>query len=295
MSRTIKKVTTKKTRTIIHEHFKSLNYLVDTMHERPLNKAFHDYERLASSRNEIGEKEPWSGTETYDEATNLIKTGFRDPLEQMKKAIVKIGQTEKKNRPKLKNDFVGFVPHVPNTVMGLPMTMLNKEKQISKNKMIHLLYSFGASSNVGPADLIKGGVNLISLVNSLEKQGYRVKIDVMTSFVSSKTVSCMTVNVKEYGQKLNLLKLTFPLVQPAMFRRISFKWLETTPDNKDKSYQSGYGRPLSAEFKYNAQEEADYLREIGVIKHKHTYFLGVYNAMRSKGPEQLAQEIGIIK
>ena len=280
---------------LVHEHFKSLNQLVDIMDTRPNNRAFRDYEKPASQRDETGEKKPWSGTETYKDATEMIKTGFKEPLAKMKKALVKIGQTEKPVRPKLKNDFVGFVPHVPNTVIGLPMTMINKEKHVSKNKMIHLIYSFGASSNVKPSDMIKGGINFISLVNSLEKQGYRVKIDVATTFTEPKTLAIMTVNVKEYGQKLNLLKLTFPLIQPAMFRRISFRWLETTPENKDTTFTLGYGKPLSALFNQDAQKEANYLREMGVIKNRNTYFLSVYNAMNSKTPEALAKTIGIIK
>lgn len=284
-----------KERKIVYEHFKSLTNLVDIISDRPNNRAYHDIDVPASMRDERSEKKPWSGTPTFQDATDLIKTGFKDPLEKMKKEIVKINDTEKPNRPKMRTDFVGFVPHVPNTVMGLPMTMINKEKQVSKNKMIHLIYSFGASSNVKPHEMIKGGINFISLVNSLEKQGYRVKIDVISTFTESKTLGVMTVNVKEFSQKLNLLKLTFPLISPAMFRRIAFKWLETTPDNKDKSFVSTYGRPLSNFFNHDAQKEADYLREIGVIKNKHTYFLSVYNAMNSKTTEQLAQEIGIIK
>lgn len=282
-------------RKVVYEHFKSLTSLVNTISDRPNNKAYQGVDVPASMRDETNEKKPWSGTHTFQEATDLIKTGFKDPLEKMKKAIVKIGNTQDRNRPKMKTDFVGFVPHVPNTIMGLPMTMINKEKEVSKNKMIHLIYSFGASSNVTPNDMIKGGINFISLVNSLEKQGYRVKIDVCTTFTESKTLGVMTVNVKEFGQKLNLLKLTFPLVQPAMFRRIAFKWLETTPDNTDKSFVTTYGKPLSTFFNQDAQKEADYLRKIGVIKNRNTYFLSVYNAMNSKTPQSLAQEIGIIK
>jgi hypothetical protein len=285
----------KSEKVVIHEHFKTLNSLVDIISDRPKHKAYQDYEKPASMRDETGEKKPWAGTQTFSEATEMIKTGFKDPLEKMKKSIVKIGNTQKPNRPKPKNDFVGYVPHVPNTVMGLPMTMINKEKQVSKNKMIHLIYSFGASSNVKPNDMIKGGINFISLVNSLEKQGYRVKIDVATTFTVTNTLAVMTVNVKEFGQKLNLLKLTFPLIQPAMFRRIAFKWIETTPENNDKDFTTGYGKPLSAVFNQDAQKEADYLRKVGVIKNSNTYFLSVYNAMKSEAPEHLAKMIGIIK
>ena len=76
----------------------------------------------------------------------IMKTGYKDPLEKMKKAILKIGQNEKSNRPKLKNDFVGFYPHVPHTLMNLPITMINKEKQENKAKTIHLFYSISTAS-----------------------------------------------------------------------------------------------------------------------------------------------------
>ena len=168
-----------------------------------------------------------------------------EPLKRMKKAILKVGKKEAVNRPKLKNDFVGFMPHVPNTLIGVPMTMINKEKAVNKKKLINLVYSFSAHASVKPWDMEKGGINLIGLVNSLEKQGYRVKIDLIASFTTDKTLASMLVNVKEYGHKLNLLKLTFPLVQPAMFRRITFKWLETTPELKDNYFTHAYGKPLS--------------------------------------------------
>ena len=58
----------------------------------------------------------------------IIRKGYYDPLEKMKKALLDIGRNQDRTRPKLKNDFVGFVPHVPHTIMNLPITMINKEK-----------------------------------------------------------------------------------------------------------------------------------------------------------------------
>jgi hypothetical protein len=285
-----------KKRKVISENFKSLNTLLDTMESRPIrNIAFKNKEALASQREELGDKKPWSGTSTYSEAMEVMKTGFRDPLEKMKKGILKMGNMDKDTRPKMKNDFVGFVPHVPHTLMNLPITMINKEKQVHKNKMIHLVYSFSASSKVSPSDLIKGGINFISLVNSLEKQGYRVKIDILSSHASEKSLACMMLNVKEYGQALNLLKLTFPLVHPAMFRRIGFKWLETTPELKDIELTYGYGTPLSHLMGYDNLKEANYLKDHGVLKGDNTYYCTVYSAMKSNSVESLARQIGISK
>jgi hypothetical protein len=281
------------TRKVVNEHFKTLNELVTTMEKRGPNVALHG--RISSQRDESDVKKPWAGTKTYNEAMELIQAGYKEPLEKMKKAILKIGNSDNYKRPKMKNDFVGFMPHVPHTIMGLPMTMLNKEKQVHKAKTIHLLYSTGASSLVKPENMITGGINFISLVNSLEKQGYRVKIDILNTFTTDRTLATFTVNVKEYGQKLNLLKLTFPLVHPGMFRRIGFKWLETTPELKDTAMAGGYGTPLSYLMDYDPQKESQYLRDHGIIKKDNTFFCSVYTAMHNETPQELAQAIGITK
>jgi hypothetical protein len=281
---------------VVYENFKSINELLSTMEKRPVrNQAFNAKDNLASQRDYTGNERPWSGTETYNQAMEIMKTGYKDPLEKMKKAILKIGQTEKANRPKLKNDFVGFIPHVPNTLMGLPITMINKEKQDHNAKTIHLIYSISTASQVSPNDMITGGINFISLVNSLEKQGYRVKIDIMSCFATSKTLSSFSVSVKEYGQKLNLLKLTFPLVHPSMLRRIAFKWLETNLELKDKDFTMGYGTPLSHLMNYDVIKESNYLKDHGIIKNDNTFFCTVYEAMKTKDIQSLAKTIGIIK
>ena len=281
-------------RKVVYENFKSINELLSTMEKRPIrNQAFKDKENIASQR--IEENKPWSGTTDYNQAMEIMKSGYKDPLEKMKKAILKIGQNEKANRPKMKNDFVGFVPHVPNTLMGLPITMINKEKQTDKAKTIHLIYSVSTASKVKPNDMITGGINFISLVNSLEKQGYRVRIDIISSMATNRTLSSFSVTVKDYGQKLNLLKLTFPLVHPSMLRRIAFKWLETNLELKDKDFTAGYGTPLSHLMGYDTMKESNYLKDHGIIKNDNTFFCTVYTAMKTKDIESLAKTIGITK
>ena len=282
-------------RKVVYENFKSINDLLSTMEKRPVrNQAFNGKDNLASQRISDDER-PWSGTNTYDQAMEIMRTGYKDPLEKMKKAILKIGQKDKANRPKLKNDFVGFVPHVPHTIMGLPMTMINKEKQAHKANTIHLFYGISTASAISPNDMVKGGINFISLVNSLEKQGYRVKIDILSNFATNKTFSSFSVNVKEYGQKLNLLKLTFPLVHPSMLRRIAFKWLETNLELKDKDFTMGYGTPLAHLMNYDVMKESDYLKDHGIIKNDNTFYCTVYSAMKARDIESLAKTIGITK
>lgn len=278
------------TKTIVKENFTSLENMIDTFN-RPQNEAFQGQD-LSSQKHDIRK---WSGTETYSEAEDVLKVGYKEPLDKMKKAILKIGEKENRQRPRTKNDMIGFVPNVPNHLMGLPQTMINRERQAPKQKTIHLTYSFCAMAKTKTAEMIKGGINFISLVNSLEKQGYRVKIDAIFTTVSGQTTAAMIVNLKEYGQQTNLLKLAFPLVHPAMLRRFAFKWLETTPELKDKSFVYGYGTPLNYVLDNNADREREYLKENQIITGKNSYYCNVYQAIKAKDIQELAKSMEIIK
>ncbi len=73
----------------------------------------------------------------------IIERGYSEPLKKLKQGILKIDQNEKEyKKPRPKNDFIGFVPNVPNTLMNLPQTMINRERLPQKNKNIHLTYGF---------------------------------------------------------------------------------------------------------------------------------------------------------
>lgn len=279
---------------VVKETFKSLESLMETMQERPLNTAFQGESDVSSTRKESKSRK-WYGTDDYSEAEQLLKIGYKEPLDKMKKAILKIGEKDKHQKPRSYNTVVGFAPHVPNYLMNLPTSMINKERKAPKKNTIHLTYSFCASAVTKPDDLIRGGINFISLVNSLEKQGYRVKIDAIFTTVESKTVASCIVNLKEYGQRTNLLKLAFPLVHPSMLRRFAFKWLETTPELKDTSFTLGYGIPLNARMNDNLKRERKFLTDNGILKGDNSYYCNVYEAMRSNSVEELASKLEIIK
>lgn len=277
---------------VTYEHFKNLEVLLDTMESRETNAVFRNKGELTSQQVNTGGG--WSGTETYTECMQVLRNGYKEPLDKMKKAVLKIGEMDNYVRPKAQNDFIGFVPNVPNTLMGLPMTMINRQKNPQKAKTLHLTYSFCVSANISTRDMIKAGTTFIGLVNSLEKQGYRVKIDMLACFTSNSNAMVYTVNLKEYDQSLNLLKLSFPLVHPSMLRRISFKWLETVPNLKDKSFLHGYGYPLSGVLN-SGKKESEYLKSNGVMKGENSYYCNAYQAMKSKDIQDLASKIGLVK
>ena len=284
---------------VTFEAFKSLNEMITKMDTRPPNAVFKVKDSLSSQRDEsdVPMEDRFTGTANYKEAMDIMKAGYKEPLEKMKRAILKIGNMDNFEKPKMKADFVGFVPHVPNTVMNLPITMINRERKQAQSKTIHLTYNFAAVSNVPMDEIIKAGINFISLVNSLEKQGYRVKIDLISAAVSGNetpwSAAVYSVTLKEYGQSLNLLKLAFPLIHPAMFRRVTFKWLETHPDIKNTGFRYGYGTTLGILYGSDLNKEREFLKEHKIIK--DSFYINVYEASRAKDINELAQKIGIVR
>ena len=82
---------------IIHENFKTLNQLIDTMDNRELNAVFAKRaDSLSSQKDETGRKaaDQFSKVNKYSDAIELVKTGYKDPLKKIKKAVLDIGRNE---------------------------------------------------------------------------------------------------------------------------------------------------------------------------------------------------------
>ena len=96
------------------------------------------------------------------------------------------------------------------------------------------------SCGVSAETLEKAGKAVLNVVYALEKQGYRVQLKLFPKFAERDGFfSACSVVLKQYGQPLNIQKLSFPLTSVSMFRRLGFRWLETVPDLKGSWY--GYG------------------------------------------------------
>jgi hypothetical protein len=283
---------------IIHENFKTLNHLIDTMDNRELNAVFAKRaDSLSSQKDETGRKaaDQFSKVNKYSDAIELVRSGYKDPLKKIKKAVLNIGRNEGYKKTQRVKSVVGSSPHIQNAILGLPKSMISRKRPAKKSKTIHLIYSFCAAAAVSPNEMIKGGINFISLVNSLEKQGIRVKIDVVFMSMVTKSGTGFSVTLKDYGQSMNMLKLTFPLVHPAMLRRLALRYMETVPGLKDTDYMFGYGAPLSIRMNDDIVAETKFLKEHGIITGKQAHYCNVYHAMQARNTEELANIMNIVK
>lgn len=229
---------------ITREDFSSLDQLMRELGKRKNNKFM---------RNKFGSKEGdegFTGTKSWEEAIDLLANGYTDILSQMKsdvKAKSKITSNSMAtvNHPIPRTAIVGYSPCVPNAILGLPNSMITVERVPMKRKTLSILYQMGACANEAPSFFEEAGAALLSAINLIEMAGIQTQLK-LCFFPAQKNDELLfpTVVIKNYGERFSLQKVSFPLAHTSMFRRIGFKWLETSPDVKT-DFSIGYGRPTA--------------------------------------------------
>lgn len=186
----------------------------------------------------------FEGVKTVEEALGLLANGWTEKMEPLKKTMK---DTQRKSYSMknggMKSDIVGFVPIVPNAILGLPNSMLNIDLKPKKNKVINLVYGLTYSAYVDQKDIIKYGMKVMEHVIKLEADGFRVRLTCMQNYGedNNSLYHLLACKVKSEDQPLDIQRVMFPLFHPAMFRTIGFGWYESLPEAK---YICGYGRPL---------------------------------------------------
>ena len=227
---------------LLYENFPSLSSLVITLQQRPNNKIMRA--EHSSRESDYG----FTQTHSYEEAVQLMQTGYdeaakmlRDDVKQKSKIQSKYAAMVKHPTPH--NAVVGFIPNVPNAIRNIPESMITKDSKPMKRKTLDIIYSMHGSCLRSTEYFKEAGATLLSAVELIEKSGIQTRIDLafMTAEENDE-VSFPTVRIKNYDERYSFQKVSFPLVHPSMFRRIGFKWLETTPQ-MTQDFTGGYGHP----------------------------------------------------
>ena len=182
----------------------------------------------------------WHGVDTYDEALRLMRDGWTDKVEALQAEVNK-SKTIDTKRIAFKNDIQGFAPIVPLAILGIPNAMINTAVKPIKSKVISIYYNSSISSKNDSDTLVKNGKKVIEAVIKLEKDGYRVNLNVVQTYAESSSSDVLVVKVKSANQPLDLKRVCFPIMHAAMFRVIGFDWYSKFPKGK---HRCGYGCPL---------------------------------------------------
>lgn len=274
---------------VVFEKFDSLDAFSNSL-SRPENVVYQRKNDLASQREESGS---WSGTASFEEAVELFNNGWTEKADEIRKDFVKFEAAKErdvsyqKSRPM--TTVVGFTPHVPNAIMGLPNSMIYTERTPMKAKVVRIIVNITMNANTSSADIMNTGLTALKIAYSLERKGMRVRVDVTPKFSKAgrQTALCL-VCVKDWRQPIDIKKVAFPIAHTAMFRRLGFRWMEVTPELTETGFEYGYGQSFE-----EADKAKEVLRKCGELEDTD-YFLNVTIAKKNKfDPSKTAEAIGI--
>lgn len=222
-------------------HFNSITEVVNYNREHEHTKEFMNRD---SSTNISNFYCKFAGTNSYEEAEDLLLHGWDEMAKQLNDEINKIKTNNLGHKNKIVYGVAGFQCSVPRYLQGIPTNMISTKQIKTKQKVINITKDFGYAGNVKTETIKEESIKVLKLIRNLESNGYRVNLNI--AFVSQvyeinkpPYKVCISIRVKNATQKLNIKQLAFPLVHPSMFRRICFALIERLPECE--WFGSGYG------------------------------------------------------
>lgn len=214
------------------EIYHSANAVVDDLVERKKTDSRFKPDEYAD-RN-------WVGA-SREEAYKMLREGYQPVVDKLK-SHVKVSAHGTGKRVRFTNEPAGFIPIVPNAILGLPNSMINSQMKPIKTKVLDVYYDITASAGVDSKDLMKAGEKLLSAIMELEANGYRFNLYVVQNYYDDKECDMLCVRVKTASQPLDLKRISFPVAHTAFFRGIGFEWYSKFPIGK---FRFGYGHSIA--------------------------------------------------
>lgn len=233
----------------------------------------------------------FSGTKTWAEADRMFSAGCPEIAARI--AAVVCGAKPVERRTQIERSVAGFAPCVPSWLNGDPRSMFASKKVAKQTKKIDLYISITASCQYTAAQIEAGLCEALSMIQGLEKSGYRVAITMIASFAAEikrrrggraaeHRVIAYTMPVKRAEERLSVLRLSYVCCHPSMLRRHCFALLERDPDTNEKDYISIYGFVPRLQ---DVQQILDAAKPGAVV------IPGVFHDKKER--EQVAQKLGI--
>ncbi len=183
-------------------------------------------------------------THTLEEAKQLCKFGYHENFDKLIELKIQLERYIKMSsaRNRQYNYYVGYAPDVKAYLEGSPLSMLNKQNP--RQKHIDIYYNSAISSIVSANQIFNRGAITLMLVEILESMGFTVGLNIFAMAQTHDQIHYAKFNLKRPGERLNVLKLYFPLCHPSFIRRLVLRLMEATPDI-NSIWHDGYGTPCN--------------------------------------------------
>lgn len=167
----------------------------------------------------------FTGTESFEAADELLLKGYDAGVEALQRYSTQNVSRNYKVVTSLKNDVCGVIPNVGAYLTGDPRNMINigTRKVMARSKVINLIVNTIVCSYVTTEEIAKVNGSILRNVIELERSGYSVNLYLLNSITPKKfeTLSIF-VKIKSSNERLNLLKVAYPIVHPSFLRRHAF-------------------------------------------------------------------------
>lgn len=266
------------------EVFDSISDFSRTINSRKINKQFCLYDGKPSSMLESENKEAFTKTKSYGDADDLLNHGYQEGYERLETISIKEQpNTGSSIRPRSFNDVVGFAPHVPNMLAGIPQSMINTKRQAVKNKVLSLLLNLSVASIVSASTIENTNAAIMSAITSLERAGYRVNLYVSLLSTDRTYTVGPIIRIKDSGQYMDKLKMAYPLIHPSFLRRHFFRYVETAPLGRASSAMiHNYGYVVNDKYKIRTLLDERHLKIDKILTFKE---------VEDRSAEEIAQKI----
>ena len=230
----------RKTMSSIYKHFESIHGLFAYLDKKSAKRP------TGYLRSSCGTYDPeWYASDSYEEAKERCLKGDKNLAKMMRgseKLDINIPCTG--TRRKMVTGVVGFMPHVPNFLAGVPNSMIFVQEQKVAKKVIDVYYGCNTLADVSADEIAKVSARVLSCVMSLERKGYRVNLNAVNCAAKGSTKVGFSVKVKDAGQHIDVLKIAFPFLSAAWNRRFAFRFREVTAYWNGNMGGSVYGNEL---------------------------------------------------
>ena len=164
------------------------------------------------------------------EANVMLTAGYPEGVKELKTVKAK---PSRNGQMEIFRSFQGFTPSVGDVVAGNPLNMLNARHSVKAScKVVDVVLGAAFSCEWDTVDIIKEAKKAVQAVMTAENNGYRVNLYVCFGVcnLGEKPNKDNTLNIllkiKGSNTKLDLIRVSYPVVHPSFFRRHIFAVME---------------------------------------------------------------------
>lgn len=230
----------------INRRFNSVKEFTDYIDNSPAQSCFVGNERSLEE-----DRTGWAGTVTFADADEKIKYGDKEIYSRLKaKGIEKISADCKRSatRRTFASSVVGALPNVPAYIAGAPNAMITTRKKQVRQRVVTVGYNTAACGFYDAEDITNRALVLMEALMRIEASGTKVNLYCLNYQKCGDTYISYSIKLKSSGQKFDVLRLCYPLCNPAMNRRHKFRFVEVT-EGIPSSFVRTYGYAISDEDK----------------------------------------------